>query len=926
MTHHKQPLWSRSVAAALAMSMGTSISGCSSDDPELLIHEAREWRDKGDLRSAVTQLTHFIDQGGQHPAAHGLLGELLIDQADLPGAAQALLRAHELGVGGAHVTLLLGRTLLMQGEHERLLAHIHAVDTPAQRAAILGLRAQALLGLLNAHDAHMLCTEALQLHAESPQVLLGLTRIAMFEQQEAAARDYLKRALATNAGDVDCLRFHADVLSASGQAQQAFAVHSAILERHPYNAQTLLDLAQVHAETHHFDAALACIGQARKVAGSIPAVLFAQALLYFQQGNAAQADQLAERILRAAPEHSPTLLLSGAIKLISEAFPQAEQLLQKFLRCHPGQVVGTKLLVAVHLAVLHPQAALALLAPMLGADLGDPELLELAGIANLRAHQYTSAAELLSRACSMARAVSRQCEHLALSRMGAGDYLRQIAHLERVIGTQRRPARHPIALATSLLRACRYAEANTLLGMLEQTDDNPLIQSLLGEISLQHGDLRCARNHFTRALAYDPAFLPALAQLRQLDLFEQKPAETTRNRYLSALAAAPTNSTVMENLSSLALAHQHPADAVSWMERACAEHPLSLPLALKTGALYLQLDLSGPALALAQRVHAMHPANAEGLCLLGQARLTSGDHDGACDAFSQLAAMLPERGTPFLHLAQAHLAQQQDAAALTALKKAVVTEPDLFEARAALVHLLTRHGRFSEALSVAAAAQRLDPADPRGHRLEGDVHHARHHYPLACDAWRRAFTLAPSGSLVVQLHAGLLKQDKIDEASATINAWLGAHADDVPTRLCLAAHHLAQHDLAAAAAQLENVLQHAPHHLDALNDLAWICQRRADPRALALAQRAHALAPDNPAVMDTLGGILREQGELTRALPLLHKAATLAPQAGEIHFHLGSVLAQTGDPEGARRALEKALVSTAPFARRADANRLLASL
>lgn len=926
MTLHKHPLWSRSVASALAMSMGVHVAGCNSDDPEAMMEQAREWRDKGDLRAAIARLRQLIGLGGEPASAHILLGELLLDQGDLAAAADALRHADAPGAESASATLLLGQTLLARGEHECLLASLCGGATATDQAAILGLRAQALLGLLNVADARTLTMQALTLHAESAQGLLALARLAVMAHQEAAAHGYLRRALSAAPGELSCMRLHADLLRAGGQLDDALAIYSAILERHSCNAQALIDLSQVHADMGRFPAAHGCIRQARKVAGSIPAVLFAEAVLHLAQGHAAQANELAERVLRAAPGHSPSLLLAASLTLEAGDFPHAEQLAQKFLRCHPGHADGTKLMVALQLGMQHPQAALALLAPLLAAGLADQELLQLAATANLRARQFTSAAALFAAASAAPHAGASRLDKLALSRMGTGDYLRQIAQLQITIEKRRTPRAGGIAAAVALLREERIEDARALLSMLEQTDNNPLVQTMLGEIHLRRPDPRSARNSFARALTLDPAYLPALDHLRQLDLAEQKAPDITRNRYLAALACAPANSAIMENLARLALAHQHPSEAISWMERACAEHPASLPLALSTGAMYQQLGMLAQAVALAETLAASHPGDAGVLSLLGQARLASGDHDGASEAFARLAAMQPGHGAPLLFLANAHLARQQDAAALACLKQALLIEPLLFGARVALVELLIRHQRFSEALSVAAAAQRLAPQDAGGHQLEGDVHAAQQHYAPACAAWERALALAPAGPLIVQLHAGLLRQGMGSAAAARADAWLACHPDDVPTRLYLAACHLAVNDLPAAAGELEQVLRYAPQQLTALNDLAWICQRRGDSRALGLAQRAHALAPDNPAILDTLGAIHLEQGELTRALPLLQKAALLAPQAGEVHLHLGMVLARTGDRPGARRALEKALVSTAPFPGRADATRLLASL
>ena len=51
----------------------------------------------------------------------------------------------------------------------------------------------------------------------------------------------------------------------------------------------------------------------------------------------------------------------------------------------------------------------------------------------------------------------------------------------------------------------------------------------------------------------------------------------------------------------------------------------------------------------------------------------------------------------------------------------------------------------------------------------------------------------------------------------------------------------------------ETVLEHDDRNVVALNNAAWLYQLGGAPRALALAERAYALQPENPAVLDTLG-------------------------------------------------------------------------
>ena len=70
-------------------------------------------------------------------------------------------------------------------------------------------------------------------------------------------------------------------------------------------------------------------------------------------------------------------------------------------------------------------------------------------------------------------------------------------------------------------------------------------------------------------------------------------------------------------------------------------------------------------------------------------------------------------------------------------------------------------------------------------------------------------------------------------------------------------------------------------------------QEAGDVRAEATARRAYDLASDDPAVIDTYGWILIQNGKPTEGLAALERAATRAPDNLDICYHHAYALAQT---------------------------------
>ena len=94
----------------------------------------------------------------------------------------------------------------------------------------------------------------------------------------------------------------------------------------------------------------------------------------------------------------------------------------------------------------------------------------------------------------------------------------------------------------------------------------------------------------------------------------------------------------------------------------------------------------------------------------------------------------------------------------------------------------------------------------------------------------------------------------------------------------------------------------------------WLGERSAaeapGAAAIALAERAVALAPRNPAILSRLGQRLAEAGAAERAVAVHAQAAALDPAPGYA-WHLGRALSATGDLAGAL-AVAEGLQASAP--------------
>lgn len=924
MSQHKQFLWPSRVAAALALTL--ALNGCErGGNADALIAEARQYRQQGEIKAAVIQLKNVIQKDANHRGARLLLGEVYLEQGDAISAEKELRRAIALGADSAQLYPLLGKAMLMQGHFERVLDEIKPAAAAGHLPAILALRANALMGMNNLAQARAMFGDVLELDPVFPDALLGLARIAASENKADEAAALVARALAASPGDIDCLRFKGDLLRVQGKGEAALAAYRQILALRPHNAQAHVDVANLYIDSGKFKEARSEIESARKASPGTLSVFYSQAMLDFREGKHAAALESLQQILRAAPDHFPSVLLAGAVQSALGSSQQAEQHLKKFLAAYPHHLYATKLMASLQLRANLPQAALDMVRPLLLANENDVELLTLAGEASMRLRHFSGAAEYFEKASALRPDAPLLHTALALSQLGNGDSGRAVGELERAASQDRKSTRTGVLLVMTYLRSNSPDKAMATITEMQKLGDNPLFENLRGGVYVAKRDLRAARASFDKALELDPLYMPALDNLAQLDNIEKRPEQAVR-RYQAALGRAPASAALMEALARLAVNQGKKAEAMAWMERAYKANPDTLALGLRLADFYARAGEKQKALALAQQLQGSNPSNPDALALLAQIQCADENLAPCVETYTRLVGLVPGSPGPHMRLATVQLRMKNQDGAVSSLRKVLSMQPDLLEAQMMLLNVLIGQNKFGEALLLASKVQKRLPDSSTGYKLEGDVLSAQDKAGPALKAYERAFALDRKGPQMIQLHGALVKAGNTAEADARMALWLRDHPSDVATRMYYASSKLVKHDSKAAITQLEAVLKLDPKNVVALNDLAWSYQRIGDKHALAYAERAYGLAPNSPVVMDTLGWINLENGNLERALPLLQKAAAKAPAEREIGYHLGVALAKSGDKRGARKEFERLLAAPGDFPRREEVKAFLAKL
>jgi tetratricopeptide (TPR) repeat protein len=94
----------------------------------------------------------------------------------------------------------------------------------------------------------------------------------------------------------------------------------------------------------------------------------------------------------------------------------------------------------------------------------------------------------------------------------------------------------------------------------------------------------------------------------------------------------------------------------------------------------------------------------------------------------------------------------------------------------------------------------------------------------------------------------------------------------------------------------------------ALNNLAYLLAREDPDAALAYAKKAAEIAPDDPAVLDTLGWVYYRKGFYRQALSNLQNAVVKGDTPLR-RYHMAMAYFKLGNSEEGQKALDAALLA-----------------
>ena len=920
---------SRSFVPAATLAMALLVSACGSDSPDALLASAQDYLSRNDAPAAIIQLKNVLKDRPDSAKARLLLGQALQATGDIAGAETEFRKAQDLGAAPDEVVPQLAQALLLGKQFGKITtdyALLQLASAPAQ-ASLKTTVAIAWLRQGQEDKFRASIDEALKAKADHVPALIELVRASAQRGNIDEALAGLDKIPRQSSGADEAHKLRGDLLlygkrdmdAAMVAYREALQVNPSYLEGQAAVVQLLLLQGKTEA------AAEALQGLAKAAPGK-PQTLYLQAMLAYAKNDLKAAQEHAQKLVSLTPENFRALELAGMTELRLGANVQAEALLAKALQLEAGLPMARRGLVTAYVRQGSLDKAMSALPVDDERNDRDPGMMALAGQVYMLHGDVERAQRYFARASNLDPEDPAKRTSLAVSRLASGQGDAALGELQSIAASDDGVVAD-MALINALLQERKVDQALKAIDALEKKRPADVMPVFLrGRALLLKRDAVGARKAMERVLEIDPNYFPAVGVLAVLDNADKRP-DDARARLEAAIKRQPGN--VQAHLALVELRQANGADKteLATLLRKVVEAAPSSPLPrLLLAEHHLRHSEPKDALVVAQQAVSALPDNVQLLDVLGRAQSANGEHNQAQASFNRMAALQPQSSLPFLRMASANLIAGDRDAASQNLRKALEIEPKSLEAQQGQVSLAMAAQKPGDALAISRAVQKQRPKEQVGYMLEGEIHAAGKAWDKAADAFRAGLKQVASPELAVRLHDVLLSAAKKPEADRWAAEWSRTQPKDAAFPFYLGNRALTLNELPESLRQFERVVAIQPDNAAALNNLAWLKGQLGRDGALADAERANALAPNQPAFMDTWAMLLSAANQHERALEMQKKVVQLQPQVLEFKLNLAKIQIKAGNKDAARALLDELSAAGDRFSAQAEVDRLKKTL
>jgi putative PEP-CTERM system TPR-repeat lipoprotein len=899
--------------------------------PEQRYERAQSAVAEGDYRRALVELKNALQKDANLYEARALLAEVALWLGDPVNAEVELNKLPKPSGPDPHLDLRV-RIELALGRFSPALDQVASASSDQIKPARADLyRGFALQGLRKTAEAQQAFRAAAAADPELIDAQVGIidTMAAQGDVPSALAlatqltEQHPKSALAWYSQGAILAR-----ASRTEEAEKALLEAKKLADTQleaTRQVSLLSTLIEMQLATRNIDAARTSLDAMNRIAGGSPLYALMSARISMAANDYLSAGSSLRRIVNAAPQFTQARYLLGVTLVAQGNLEQASIELSQVVDQAPQNLEARQLLAQVRMRLKDPDGALRVLVPAIETNADDSRLTSLFEGARVAAGADRQTIDTLEKALRDAPDSRGLQIQLASAYVQAGTADKAVALLRKVeSGPTINPRREALLIQAVAMAQGPAAGRTQVQTMLNKYGTEPAAVGMAAGFYARSGELDKGRALLSEALARNPKQPELLFALARVEWAARHP-DPARAALQRLIDLDPANTGAQLALVEMDLAQGNQPAATSRLEALRKANPKAVEPSMMLARMALAKDDAKRADEYINVAVQAASKRGDVLNAAGLLYLESGRFDQAQAMFKDGTVSDPGNPLLWLNLGRAQLGLNQRGPAREALEKALSLQPEWLPAIGALAFLEIQEGNGAAALNRIEAMKQTGPNNPQLLALEGEVYTVLQKYAEASQAYEAAAAIRPAPELATKIYQ-VRSVGKLPNPLEPLERWSSAHPEDLAFRTLLADAYLKSGEARKAIGQYEQIVQRQPQHVPSLNNLAWLYHEQRDQRALATARQAHQLAPQLPAIMDTLGWILVDSGQATEGLPLLEQAATSANASADIKYHYAAALVRTGAKAQARQQLTQLLAGQASFDNRAAAQRLLTEL
>lgn len=365
-----------------------------------------------------------------------------------------------------------------------------------------------------------------------------------------------------------------------------------------------------------------------------------------------------------------------------------------------------------------------------------------------------------------------------------------------------------------------FLAATIFRDALKLKPDSSAFHVNLAYALMQSGQNDEARTHLAQALDLDPASFDACYMLGGLsETLGDVPAAVAHLK--RAVALDPDFERAHADLCRLLVGQGEHAAAHDVISAALRRHPGNIDFRLALGNVCLAQGNAREALA--HYEHVLAQRGDEPLLLMNKGRALAADKQYA-DAkvtFERVLQRAPGFVAAHLELASVHWAENDFASADASLRRAIELAPEDAGTHSQIGAALQRQGLLEQAVAAYERAVELAPELPGGYVNLGMSLHELGADGRAVEVYRKGLSLADTGSLHQNIGVSLFKLGILDEAAMHMERAIEMAPGLLVNHVNLAGVYSAEGRMAEAIAEYRKVLAQAPDLLTPRSNMLY---------------------------------------------------------------------------------------------------------